>query len=298
MTHPTRLAVPSLLVIALVMIGTPAWAADPALDQAKTLYAAASFEDALAAIGRVAPAQSAEPEVLLYKALCLLALGRPQEAGVATRTLVNAAPGYAPDTTELPPRFQTLWTDTRKAALPGVSREMFGRARTQYQAKDFIPALGLFEQVLALTNDPAWKDTPEATDLRTLASGFIDLAQAAIPKPEPGPPPAAVAVAPPPAPRPEPIVITAAVIVRQDLPRWSPPDRTIARMNFDGAVRVTIDATGKVTSASIVRPTHPSYDVQLLRTARDWSYRPATRNGQPIESEKTVEVHLAAAQEE
>jgi TonB family protein len=298
MTNHRRLAGSSLLVIALLLRSTLAWAADPALDQAKTLYAAASFEDALAAIARVAPAQSAEPEVLLYKALCLLALGRPQEAGAATRTLVNAAPGYAPDTTELPPRFQTLWIDTRKAALPGVSREMFVRARAQYQEKNFIPALGLFEQVLALTNDTAWKETAEATDLRTLASGFIDLTQAAIPKPEPGPPPAAVAVTPPPAPRPEPVVVTAAVVLRQDLPRWAPPDRTFARMTFNGAVRVVIDATGKVTAASIVRPTHPSYDVQLLRATRDWSYRPATRNGQPIESEKTVEVNLAAAQEE
>ncbi len=290
-----------LWLIALSLLAssrTPAWAADPALDQAKTLYQAASFEDALAAIGRVDAAQSAEPEVLLYKALCLLALGRPQEAAVATRTLVNAAPAFTPDTGSLPPRFQTLWTDTRKAELPAITREMFSTARSRYQSKDYKPALGQFEEVLALTNDPAWKDSADANDLRTLASGFIDLSQAAIPKPPP-PPPVEVVVVPPPAPpRPEPIVVTAAIAIRQDMPRWSPPDRSIARQSFDGSVRIVIDATGKVTEAMMMRPTHPSYDVQLLRAARGWTYRPATRNGVAVPSDKIVEVHLAVANQE
>jgi TonB family protein len=150
--------------------------------------------------------------------------------------------------------------------------------------------------VLQLTNDPSWKDSAEATDLRTLASGFIDLAAAAIPKPEPGPPPAAAA--PPPPPVPVPVVVEAAVAIRQDMPRWSPPDRAIARMNFDGAVRVLIDASGKVTEAAIVRPTHISYDQALLRAARTWTYKPALRNGEPIASEKVVEIKLSAANEE
>lgn len=293
MTHRRRLIGPCFLVIALVTAVAPAWAADPVLDQAKSLYASASFEEALAAIGRVDTGQTAEPEVLLYKALCLLALGRAQEASVATRELVSATPAFAPNTSELPPRFQTLWTETRRAALPSVTREMFVGARSQYQAKEFLPALKQFEQVLALTNDPAWKDSTDATDLRTLASGFIDLAQAAIPKPDPGPP--AAAVAPPPSPRVEPIVLQAAVIIRQDLPRWAPTDRMLARQVFNGAIRVSIDVTGRVTEAVMMRPTYPSYDVLLLRAARDWLYKPATRDGQPIASEKIVEVHLAAA---
>jgi protein TonB len=124
----------------------------------------------------------------------------------------------------------------------------------------------------------------------------MDLAAAAIPKPEPGPPPAAAA--PPPPPAPTPVIVEAAVAIRQDMPRWAPPDRSIARMNFDGAVRVQIDATGKVTDVEIVRATHISYDQALLRAARNWTYRPATRNGQPIASEKVVEVKLSAANEE
>ena len=39
-------------------------------------------------------------------------------------------------------------------------------------------------------------------------------------------------------------------------------------------------------------PTHPDYDKLLLAAARSWVYRPATRNGQPIEVEKVVEFYL------
>jgi len=303
MTPRRRLVAPTVPALLLAfVVGATAQATDPALDQAKSLYASASFEDALAAIARVDPTLAAAPEVLLYKALCLLALGRPLDASTATRTLVTTAPLYAPEATDLPPRFQTLWNDTRKSVLPGVAREYFAGARTRYQSKDFEAAATQFEQVVTLTNDPAWKDTSEALDLRTLASGFVELAEASIPKPEPVPAPAAEvppvpAPAAPPPPAPVPIVVEPATVIRQEMPRWSPPDRMLARMNFDGAVRVQIDETGRVTSAEIVRSAHPSYDAQLLRAARGWTYRPATRNGQPIASERVVEVHLAASQE-
>jgi protein TonB len=57
-------------------------------------------------------------------------------------------------------------------------------------------------------------------------------------------------------------------------------------------VRVTIDATGKVTGAVMDRPVYPPYDRQLLVAARGWTYRPATRNGQPVASERLVEIVL------
>jgi len=65
-----------------------------------------------------------------------------------------------------------------------------------------------------------------------------------------------------------------------------------------GEVRVAIDETGKVTEAAMVKPTHASYDALLLRAARDWTYKPAMRNGRPIASEKVVEIHLEAANQE
>jgi tetratricopeptide (TPR) repeat protein len=287
----------SLLLGGLIagLTASSAVAADGPLDEAKNLYAAASFEDALAAIAKVDAARSADPEVLLYKSLCLLALGRGQEAGVAVKTLVTTAPTYAPNTGDFPPRFQALWAETRKAALPPLAKDLFSSARTRYQGKDYLGALQQFQQVMTLTDDPVWKDAPEAADLKTLASGFIDLSQAAIPKPDPGPPVTAVAPPPPPPVRQEPVIVEPAVALSQTLPRWTPPSRAFAQQSYDGAIKVSIDETGKVTAAEMVRPTHPSYDPVLLRAARGWTYRPATRNGTPIASEKTVDVHLGAA---
>ena len=66
----------------------------------------------------------------------------------------------------------------------------------------------------------------------------------------------------------------------------------MAQLGFSGAVRVTIDATGKVTGAVMDRPVYPPYDRLVLAAARAWTYRPATRNGQPVSSERLVEIVL------
>jgi TonB family protein len=55
---------------------------------------------------------------------------------------------------------------------------------------------------------------------------------------------------------------------------------------------VRIGADGHVVDASIATPTHPDYDKLLVDVARTWLYKPAMRNGQPIEVEKVVEFYL------
>ena len=57
-------------------------------------------------------------------------------------------------------------------------------------------------------------------------------------------------------------------------------------------MRVTIDSTGKVTGAVMDRSVYPPYDRLLLTAARSWTYRPATRNGQPVISNRLVEIAL------
>jgi hypothetical protein len=83
-----------------------------------------------------------------------------------------------------------------------------------------------------------------------------------------------------------------AVPVSQPVPAWNPGTGLIATMGFSGAVRVTIDATGKVTGAVMEPSVYPPYDRQILIAARDWTYRPATQNGTPVASERLVEIVL------
>jgi protein TonB len=85
-----------------------------------------------------------------------------------------------------------------------------------------------------------------------------------------------------------------AVPISQALPRWQPENSVVARAGFSGAVRVTIDATGRVTGAVMERPVYPPYDRLVLDAARNWTYKPATRNGQPVPSERVVEIQLRA----
>jgi TonB family protein len=308
MTMTSRLAL--IAVVASISTASIARAADEPLADAKALFAAASFDGALAALDRLDAANGALPEALEYKALCLLALGRSGDAQTITETLVTTVPTFAPADADLSPRFVELLTETRRRMVPVIARRLFADARDQYRAKNPADARRTFQQVVTLAGDRVWRDTAEADDLRTLASGFLDLLEgAAAPKAaaaEPQPitptavPRAPVAVTPtavPPAPV---AVATAAALgqvqapvpIRQSMPQWVAPDRVSALRTFHGAIKVRIGADGHVVDVAVATATHPDYDKQLLETARDWMYKPATRNGQPIEVEKVVEFYL------
>jgi tetratricopeptide (TPR) repeat protein len=264
-------------------------AADEPLADAKALYAAASFEDALAALGRLDALGGAAPAALEYKALCLLALGRTAEAQTVTASLISGAPTYMPADKDLSPRYVTLFSETRRQLLPTIAKRLFAEARDHFKAKNQTQALGEFEVVLALAADPVWKDLPEAGDLRTLAAGFVDLAESARPAAAPPDAPKTTTIAEVKAP-----VLTPPVPIRQALPRWVPPDLASGRREYNGAVRIVIGADGRVSNARIQAATHPLYDTLVLQQARTWLYTPATRDGQPVEVEKVLTVHLKA----
>jgi len=115
-------AVAGIALALLVFTAGTARAADEPLADAKALYAAASFEDALAALGKLDTSSAVTPTALEYKALCLLALGRTAEARAATAALVTVSPSYQPTDTELSPRYLTLLTDTRRQMLPAIAK--------------------------------------------------------------------------------------------------------------------------------------------------------------------------------
>ena len=62
------------------------------LMKAKALYADASYDEALTVLKNSDAAEAHQ-----YRALCLIALGRTQEAERALEALINAAPTYAID---------------------------------------------------------------------------------------------------------------------------------------------------------------------------------------------------------
>lgn len=287
---------------------TGAAAQDP-VQTVRDLYAAAAYEDALAAANRM---QGQRPRAVeQYRVYSLTALGRQEEAQKAMEDLVRADPAYTLDPVETPPRVLDAFTKVRQQLLPVVTRELYQQARAALDRKDRASAIAQFERVLTIIDGAGAGAPASLGELRVLAEGFLDLSRAlpdateaaagtsAPPVPASGTPAAApesstAAAAPPPAvpALPE----TRPVAIEQDLPPWVPTDALSRRSTFSGAVLVRIGADGRVESAVIERSVHPTYDPALLRAARQWRYQPAMSGGKPVPTELTVEITLRPPQ--
>ena len=57
-------------------------------------------------------------------------------------------------------------------------------------------------------------------------------------------------------------------------------------------MRVVIGVDGRVKSATMERRLHPMYDAQVLSAAKNWTYKPATLNGEPVESDRLIQIQL------
>jgi len=293
-----------LVAAVIVLLTSRVFAAD-SLSAARELYASASYEDALAMLGRLNAAELPPDEGRTadqYRALCLLALGKSAEASQAIEAVVAADPSYHPSDSEVSPRVRAVFSEVRKRLLPGLVQQKYAIAKAAYDHKDFATASNGFGQLLALYADadlaPA-AAKPPLSDLRTLIDGFHALSvQAAVPRPAPEP--VAVVAKAPVVPKPEPVaepepprVYTAGdpsvvppVTIRQELP----PFNGVVQRAMTGAMEVVIDETGKVVSAAMRSPTIANYDRQAVVAAQSWRYRPATLNGAPVKYRKLIQV--------
>lgn len=280
-------------------------AAQTDLSEAKTQYEEAAYEDALTTLTKASASTPADRVQLeQYRALCLIALGRLPEAERAVVALVEADPTYVPPSSVASPRVLAIVADIRRKELPGVTRRVLDSGRAAYEAKNIALAQRQFDLLLKLLDDPAMEGRPEREDLRAVAKGFSTLLVAAPPAPRPAPPaeperspaplssPSASPSSPPSSPPSAASPFVPAVVIQETLPIWTPPNPSIARNEYNGAVKVRIGTDGRVKAASIDRPSHPAYDAVLLNTARSWLYKPATQNGTPIESERVIAVRL------
>ncbi len=295
----------TLLVLALAG-AAPAAAQSTPLTAARELYASARYDEALAVLNGLSPAESPNAvdrrSVEQYRSLCLLALGRGSEADAAIAAVVTADPSYQPSEAEASPRVRAAFTEVRERLLPDIARARYADAKGAFDRKEFSAAEQQFRSVLSLIDDPDMGG--RLGDLRVLVSGFLDLstAAAAPPPPPPAAPDPAPAVTPaapvrPSAPAPpaadriftaDDDGVTAPITIRQDLPNV--PAQIASHTRQLGLIEIVIDEQGRVVNAAIRSPLHPVYDSQLLVAARDWRYRPATANGRPVKFRKTIQV--------
>ena len=139
-------------------------------------------------------------------------------------------------------------------------------------------------------------------DLRAVASAFRDLAKAvAAPAAPVADSKTTVAAAPLPLEPPD-ITYTAAdaditppVPVVQRTPQWRPSSSQEAAQDYRGVLRLLIDRSGAVVSATMPTGTRPAYDFALMRAARDWKFQPAQKQGRPVSYLKIIEIHLTTS---
>jgi hypothetical protein len=245
-----------------------------------------------------------------YRAFCLMALGRQADAVAAIETIVVADPFFSPTESDVSPRVVSAFRDARRRLLPGVAQQRYLEAKSAYDRKDYAAAAAGFDVALRLVAAPDLAEAatqPPLSDVRVLATGFRDLAKAAAappPPPQPKPEPAAAAApaAPPPSPPPAPVrpfytsddaAVVPPVVITQRAPRW-PPTVPTAFMpkGRQAVVELLIDERGMVAAAVIRQSTNSVYDEVLLGEAKNWRYKPATRDKIPVKYMKLVQVAL------
>ena len=283
-----------LVTCAVIMLATaPRLSAQEPLTAARQLYAAAEYEEALRLLDGLPTAVSREDRQVaeLYRALCLMALGRRADADRALDTLVAQDPLYRP-ADDLSPRLRTAFTDARRRVLPAIAQQQYTDAKHAFDRKDFTGAASGFKRVVDVLNDPDLTQAaaqPPLADVKTLSAGFHDLSVKAIAPPPPPPPPPPPVTLPPAIYTGEEPDVTPPVAIRQDLPRFP---GAVRAGGVRGIVEVVIDEDGAVESAAMVVPTVPSYDKVLLTAASRWVYYPATREGKPVKFRKRIQINV------
>ena len=265
-----------------------------AFERAKTLYLEAAYEDALALLETRGSGSTAD--VHLYRALCLLALGRTSEADAAIAKSIEADPLATVARKDVSPSVAAMLASARLRMLPEMARRRVADGRLLYQQGDRTGARQRFEAAIRLLDDPTLAKQTELADLKALASGFLDLIRAqSVPPAAP-----ARATATPPAVLPPPAPVAPAVsrptVVSQTVPPWRPPDVSWRNRELRGSVLLSIDAAGRVTTATMQQSVYPSYDRLLLEAARTWRYTPAMRDGQPTPSQLIVPIVIRASE--
>jgi tetratricopeptide (TPR) repeat protein len=269
------------------------------LASAKSLYESASYEAALSELSAIDTTELAD-DVDTYKALCLLGLGRVRDAEQALQLVVTRKPLLVLSDAEYSPRVIALFRDVRKRVLPAAAQQLYSIARTDYENKNYETAAAGFKQTLLVIADVGPESqTSTLTDLKELATGFLELANtrvAAQARP-PAPPPVAAASAVV-AARTLPAFYTLAdkdvtppVELDQRVPPWTFSTNLPVRA-FSGTLELLIDEKGQVEAVVLSDPIWPNYDAVLIQAAKSWRYSPALKNGNPVKFKRVLVLNI------
>ena len=265
---------------------------DPAaeLSAARTLYAAAAYEDALERLSKIT-ADSVRDQVDTYKALCLLALGRTRESERVIEELLSRNPQYVPDEKEVSPRLVAAYRSVRSRILPTAARNMYATARANYDEKKYELAAAQLRELITMLNS----EEPDAmlNDLKLLAEDYLRLAESTSDTPRP-PDAAILCISRVAVPR-GPIYsildksTIAPVEISRPVPIWEAP-RGMAPALYQGLVEIVIDEQGRVESACMRQPIAATFDAEVLAYTDKWRFQPAFKAGVAVKYRRSYEI--------
>ena len=270
---------------------------DPQSDftAARALYASAAYEEALDRLGRIRDAGDLRDQVETYKALCLLALGRPLESERVVEQILARNPQYVPDEESVSPRLMVIFRAARARVLPPAARTLYATARASYDDGKFDIAAAQLRELLTILNSD--ESDSLLGDLKILAEEFLRLAEAGA-----GRSPGSIEIiagsdrrAARVAPGTGPVYsmldkgIAAPVEITRPVPIWTAP-RGMQLALYQGLMEVVIDEAGRVESAVVRRSISPSFDAELVAATSRWRFQPATRGATPVKYRRTYEI--------
>jgi len=318
-----------VLVGLMAAAGSAVRADQNPLERAKDLYASAAYEEALSTLSHVNDsATNASAAVLRqvdeYRAFCLYALGRKEEAESVTESLIRREPLAQLDAADASPRLEAMFVSVQKRVLPGLIRDQYRKLRSLLDQKQFAAAEPSLAETQRLLNEAERVGAMDdgLADLGVLIDGFLALSRAHGEARAPRP---VATVAPAPA---ETVAPAAAVETRASGPAESAPVvsnvrpgprvygvedanvtppiaiyqrepsvpaelMTILRtLRKPTILSLTIDETGAVKKADVRLSVNKRYDALLTHAAGLWKYRPAMKDSAPVAYEKHIAIEI------
>lgn len=167
------------MAVVVVLFWTAASAAADLSPRVWELYSTARYDEALALLDTAdeSGVHARERQTLReYRLLCLVALGRTDDAARVARLLIEADPFYALTGESRPPRVVALLDDVRRSHLPPLGQQRYIDATTAYNDGRYTDAERLLQSVLQVVQHARGGDAQQEAWLDILESktqGFL-----------------------------------------------------------------------------------------------------------------------------
>lgn len=274
-------------------------AQDDPLSAVKAAYVAAEYDEALTLLSSL-NSGAARDQADIYRALCLLALGRMTEVTQVLQALAARNPSYRLSESDVPPRLVALYADVRRRQAQAQITEAYANAKAAFDAGRFADAATRFGNVLALltTHAPVLDPNDAAThDLPQLSKGFRELAEAELTRAN-----ALAAVPPPPAAPPAPVAVVprAEMLIENVVQRYA---LAYSALDAGAVVRVFPGENLSVLTSAFSRLKSQSIDPRHLAVTLDpagdtatvtlvWVAQAAPKIGSTIKVERPTTLRM------